>query len=161
MTDKLTSINIRTDGKPIAICGISDGEIDYSKVGLIYLSDCEGRAYQLNCYGVQPFSERAIEHDCYLERAVQELFESNFRTGRRKAVNKGRGLQVYFGKQYAGMISLGRRFDIRTIWDGKKREIVEIEHLGLGLVRYSPEVKLDFLKIAEHLEERNGIRRAA
>ncbi len=166
MKNKIISLNIRTDGEPIAICGISNGEIDYSRVGLIALPVGPARTYQLNCYGVQAFSERAIEHDCYLERAVQELLESDFRTGRTDALHRGRGLKVYFGKQYAGLISFGRKFDMRTIWDESKREIVDVEHLGLGLERYSPEVRCYFLKLAEYLDERNRkerdrVRRAA
>ena len=69
-------------------------------------------------------------------------------------------------RRYNLATEFGRKFDMRTIWDESKREIVDVEHLGLGLERYSPEVRCYFLKLAEYLDERNRkerdrVRRAA
>jgi len=163
--NKLTSINIR-DGNLVAICRVLNGDIDYSRVGIITLPYGHERTYQLNCVGVKPFSERAIENNPELERAVEELLKRNSRTGKMKTIHRGRGLRVYFGNELSGVVSLGRRFDKRTIWDYSKRELVDVEYLGLGLQRYSPEVKGDFLKLADYLDERNRrgryeVRRAA
>jgi len=153
----ITSINVRNNGEPVAICRISNGEIDLSEVGLIALrvTDKE-RSYQLNCYNVQPFSARAIKKNYELERVVERLVESNSRTGKIDTICNGRGLKVYFGDKYAGLISFGRKYDKRTIWDSYKREFVDVDYLGLGLKRYSFEVKEDFEKLREYLDKRKN-----
>lgn len=158
MTNKITSLNIRNNGNFFAICGLNNQELDLTRVGLIALPKSEKeKSYQLNCYGVKPFSARAIQNHPELDEIVEKLLESKFRTGRTDTINKGKGLKVYFGDRYSGLISIGKRFDERTIWNYDKRELVNVDYLGLGLKRYSSEVKPDFENLRKYLNERNMI----
>lgn len=157
---KITSINIKTDGKPVAIVRIDEhGNPEYRRIGLIALPiNGEPKTYQINCYGVKPFSLRGLENGNQgeLETAVNELVGSCRPARKFDSVKNGRALRVFFNREYSGLLSIGRRYDERTIWDAERREIIEGELLGnFALKRYSPDVRVDFQELSKYLEERN------
>ncbi|VVB78858.1 Uncharacterised protein [uncultured archaeon] len=165
MNPKIISLNIRTDGRPVAICPYDNkGNPRYDKVSLITFPIQEGkpeRSYQVSYLGVKPFSFSALENleGTELETTIDKLVQGKRKTREFSAINCGVPLQVYLNDVYTGLIFLGKRYDPKTRWGPQYRETIQGEFLGdLRIRRYEnlPEVKSHFELIQKHVEEKNN-----
>jgi hypothetical protein len=159
MNPKITSINIRTDGEPVAIClRDCEGRIDYNKISLIAFEIRQPeKTYQLSCLGVQPYSCQELVRPDYreLEVAVDELINGGRKTGKLTFINRGVPRVVCSNENYCGILSLGDRFEKLTRAGPEYRELVEASVIGsLVLNRYSPEAKPEFDIMKKYLETR-------
>ena len=153
MQNKISSSTIKNNSEPIAICRIVDGVPDLSNIGLLAIhNSSKEKEYQLNCYGLRSFSPTEIKKNNELEEMFYSLISSKFKTKSSDAVLNGRPLRVYFGDKYSGLISFGTTFDNRTVWDYNNREHVVFDHLGIGIGRYSPDVKNEFEELINYLD---------
>ena len=169
---KIISINIRTDGKPIAICRRdSEGRPDYSQTSMIALLNKDNpKTYQISCIGVKPFSVLALEKlsGSRLGESIDRLIGSESEKTDFTAIKEGVPLQVFSqDDSYLGSVFFGRSYDRLTRAFFDRREIISGQALGdLKIQRYSNSfcAASDFQELKKYLENRfetQNTRRAA
>ena len=160
-TPKITSINIRTDGKPIGICRQDEeGLPEYDKISLIAIPlIVPQKEYLVSAIGVEPFILDDLENPLKfgLEASFKRLINSRRPMGEYSAINNGVPLRVYSDDSYTGALFFGERFDKMTRKDSNYREIIPLHVLGnLAIKRYKyPETTPDFENLKKYLNRRN------